>query len=84
MTYSYRYLVLQLFVRISIHWSSPGEKSSPQECGEGLFDEEMDGSRFALKYTHGSQKGPFCPLSGGNAFVGSKLAANYSPAFFFV
>jgi hypothetical protein len=59
-------------------------KSNPQDGGDVSFDMPKDGSRFGLKYTHGSQKGPFCRLSGGNAFDGSKLAANYSPAFFFV
>jgi hypothetical protein len=36
----YFFLALQLFVRISIHLSSPGIKSSPQECGEGPLDKE--------------------------------------------
>jgi hypothetical protein len=34
------FLALQLFVRISVHLSSPGMKSSPQKCDEGPLDEE--------------------------------------------
>jgi hypothetical protein len=34
----YLFLALQLFVRISLHVSSPGVNSKPQEGGEGLLD----------------------------------------------
>jgi len=37
---SQRFLVPQLFVRISLHLSSPGIKSNPHECCEGMLDEE--------------------------------------------
>jgi hypothetical protein len=36
----YLFLALQLLVRISLHLSSPGIKSNPQECCEGPLDEE--------------------------------------------
>jgi hypothetical protein len=36
----YLFLALQLFVRISVHLSSPGIKSSPQESGEVPLDEK--------------------------------------------
>jgi hypothetical protein len=35
----YFFLELQLFVRISLHLSSPGIKSNPQEGCEGMLDE---------------------------------------------
>ena len=77
----YLFLALQLFVLISIHLSSLRTKSSPQECGEGPLDEEYDGSKFPLKYTHASHDGPAC---GWSAFIILKHAVIYSPAFFFV
>jgi hypothetical protein len=44
----YRFLALQLFVRISLQLSSPGEKSNPQEGWNDPLDEEYDGSRLPL------------------------------------
>jgi hypothetical protein len=45
---AYLFLTLQLFVRISLQLSSPGEKSNPQEGWDGPLDEEYDESRFLL------------------------------------
>jgi len=64
-----------------VHLSSPGIKSSPQECGEGPLDEEQDESRFLLKYTQVSHDELEC---GWSAFIILKQAVIYNPAFFFV
>jgi len=44
----YLFLALQLFVRISLQLSSPGEKSNPQKGWDGPLDEEYEESRFLL------------------------------------
>jgi hypothetical protein len=44
----YFFRALQLFVRISLHLSSPGMNSRPHVCRDGPSDKELDGSRLRL------------------------------------